>query len=88
MAAPEFQSTPARGGRPAGNTILVGVVLFQSTPARGGRQHRGATVPKHPGFNPRPRAAGDFSLPLPFAGFVSFQSTPARGGRLKFIRCE
>jgi len=32
-----FQSTPARGGRPAFNPAARQTKLFQSTPARGGR---------------------------------------------------
>jgi len=54
-----FQSTPARGGRPAGATLGGEGDLFQSTPARGGRPRVLPMSWQKSSFNPRPRAAGD-----------------------------
>ena len=43
-----FQSTPARGGRPAtAEYTALPAMMFQSTPARGGRRHRyGSPTPR------------------------------------------
>ena len=77
----EFQSTPARGGRPRVEPRLSILPMFQSTPARGGRQVSATQQPVASSFNPRPHAAGDVIGPAGLAARLQFQSTPARGGR-------
>jgi len=76
-----FQSTPAHGGRregAAGGGHRLGV--FQSTPAHGGRRPTWVSLRATPGFNPRPRTAGDHGHVSDLT-VLPFQSTPAHGGR-------
>ena len=59
----KFQSTPPCGGRPGPGLLTTSALRFQSTPPCGGRQVSGLICRcSQRGFNPRPRAGGDYSL--------------------------
>ena len=75
-------SAPLRGGRLNIPSTVQLPRLFQSTPPRGGRLARAFKGIADNGFNPRPRAGGDFVNHYGTDANLAFQSTPPRGGRL------
>ena len=62
MMANEFQSTPARGGRPLRTPIVHSLFSFNPRPRAAGDIEYAHTLSHTPGFNPRPRAAGDLEV--------------------------
>ena len=82
-AAPQFQSTPPRRGRPAFSRYLCSHSLFQSTPPRRGRPGPASVLLAFSQFQSTPPRRGRPCC-IPISAAVSlFQSTPPRRGRHK-----
>ena len=76
-----FQSTPPRGGRRAcGSTIRRLDRVSIHAPARGATSCLAGIIQDHHGFNPRPRAGGDFLVYHDLASFLCFNPRPRAGG--------